>query len=136
MLQFYAIAIEPSLDNGSLDPVQRIEVFLDRVLAISRSPVGRLGCPFGNLAQEMSAIHESLRQSLSEFFLACTERLEQCFEEGKEAGILKEGLPSRQLAEFALAQIQGSYLLRKTHKDSQVMERNIETLRQLIKDQA
>ena len=136
MRQFYAIAIGPSLDNDSLDPLQRIEMFLDRVLAISRSPVGRLGCPFGNLAQEMSAIHESLRLALSDFFLACTERLEQCFEEGKEAGVFKESLPSRQFAEFALAQIQGSYLLRKTHKDSLVMERNVETLRHLIREQS
>jgi len=133
MRQFYAIAIGPSLDNPSLNPAQRIEAFLDNLLAIGRSEFGELGCPFGNLAQEISSIHEPLRESLSMFFGACTETMEQCFEEGKQAGTFRQELPSRQIAEFVLAQIQGAFLLRKTHKEPQVLENNFEVLRWLLK---
>ncbi len=133
MRQFYDLVIAPALDDPALNPLERVEAFLDRVLALGVMQEGELGCPFGNLAQEMSVIHEPLRQSLSEFFRAGAERMAQCLEEGKQAGVFKEDLPSRQLADFVLAQIQGSFLLRKTHKDPGIMERNIEMLRQVIR---
>ena len=133
MRQFYAIAIGPSLENPSLDPVQRIELFFDNMLAIGRSEVGELGCPFGNLAQEISSIHEPLRRSLSMFFGACAETMERCFEEGKEAGLFRPDLPSKQLSGFVLAQIQGSFLLRKTHKEPQILESSFEVLRGLLR---
>jgi TetR/AcrR family transcriptional repressor of nem operon len=133
MRQFYAIAIGPSLENPDLDPAQRIEVFLDNMLAIGCSEFGELGCPFGNLAQEISSIHEPLRESLSLFFEACAETMERCFEEGKQAGIFRQELPSRQIAEFVLAQIQGSFLLRKTHREPGVLRNSFEVLRGLLK---
>ena len=133
MRQFYAIAIGPSLENPDLDPARRIEVFLDNMLAIGCSEFGELGCPFGNLAQEISSIHEPLRESLSLFFEACAETMERCFEEGKQAGIFRQELPSRQTADFVLAQIQGSFLLRKTHKEPGVLRNNLEVLRGLLK---
>ncbi len=134
MRNFYAVIIEPSLDNPALSPLERVNAFLDRILGLGVSPEGELGCPFGNLAQEMSAIHEPLREQLSTFFHAGAERLERCFEDGKRAGVFKESMPSRQVAEFVLAQIQGTFLLRKTHKDPCVVERNIDMLRQLVRN--
>ena len=133
MRQFYAVAIGPSLENPSLNPAQRIQTFLDNLLAIGRSEFGELGCPFGNLAQEISSIHEPLRESLSMFFETCTESMEQCFEEGKQTGTFQQELPSRQIAEFILAQIQGAFLLRKTHKEPQVLDNNFEVLGGLLK---
>ncbi len=132
MRQFYTVAIGPSIENSSLDPLQRIDLFFDNMLAIGRSEIGQLGCPFGNLAQEISSLHEPLRQSLSMFFEACAEAMERCFDEGKEAGQFRPELPSRKLAEFVLAQIQGAFLLRKTHQEPQVLENNFEVLRGLL----
>ena len=133
MRQFNELIIEPSLADPDLGAIERVDGFLDRLLALGLSPGGALGCPFGNLAQEMSAIHEPLRQTLSDFFSTCADKLEECFENGKTAGELRADLPSRQLAEFVLAQLQGSFLLRKTHKDTRILEGNIEMLRQNIR---
>ncbi len=132
MRQFYALIIAPSLHAQDLDPLQRLYALFDRLVDMGKSPLGELGCPFGNLAQEVSSIHESLRLSLSAMFHAISEAMAQCFEEGKEAGIFQESLPSRQLADFAVAQIQGSFLLRKTHKEPELMERNAEIMRQVL----
>jgi TetR/AcrR family transcriptional repressor of nem operon len=132
MRQFYAVAIGPSLENPSLNPGRRIELFLDNVRAIGSSKLGELGCPFGNLAQEISSIHEPLRESLSLFFAACAEAMEQCFEEGKQAGVFQQELPSRQISEFVLAQIQGAFLMRKTHKNPEIIENNFRVLRKLL----
>lgn len=136
MRWWYDYAIEPSLDNRKLGPAERVDALLDRVLSLGASDEGEMGCPFGNLAQEMSYIHEEFRETLSEFFGGIARRLEECLEEGKAAGDFKEALPSKNLAEFSIAQIQGSFLLRKTHKDPDVMRRSIEMLRQMIRNWA
>jgi len=133
MRQFNAFIIEPAIGNPDLSSIERIELFLNNTLALSSMPEGELGCPFGNLAQEMSAIHEPLRQALSDFFRSCAEVIEQCLDEGKRAGEFREDTPSKQLSEFVLAQIQGAFLLRKTHKDIRVMEGSIELLRLTIR---
>ena len=136
MRLWYGFVIEPSLDNRNLTPAERADKMLDSVLMIGTSPEGELGCPFGNLAQEMSYIHEPFRQALSEFFGSVATRLQECFEEGKRTGDFDQNLPSRQLAEFAIAQIQGSFLLRKAHKDPEVMRSNIQMLRQIVQEKA
>jgi TetR/AcrR family transcriptional repressor of nem operon len=132
MRWWYSYVLEPSLDNKELSPMKRINVLLDRVCSIGTSEMGEMGCPFGNLAQELSCTNESFRESLSEFFASIAHRLEECFEEGKEAGMFRRTLRSRELAEFAIAQIQGAFLLRKTHKNPRVFEDNIDVLRQML----
>jgi hypothetical protein len=62
--------------------------------------------------------------------------MEQCLEEGKQAGCFRQDLPSRQAAEFILAQVQGAFLLRKTHKEPKVLENSFEVLRGLLKQWA
>lgn len=133
MRQFNDFIVESALGESELSALARIDNFLDKILWLASRPEGELGCPFGNLAQEMSAIHEPLRQSLSDFFRTWTERLEECIEEGKRAGELRADAPSRQLAEFVVAQIQGAFLLRKTHKDVRIIEDNLAMLRQHIR---
>ncbi len=132
MRLWYGYVIEPSLDNKELPPMMRISILLDKVSSIGASEMGELGCPFGNLAQELSCTHEAFRQSLSDFFANIASRLEECFEEGKTTGIFRETLPSRKLAAFAVAQIQGAFLLRKTHKNPQIFKDNIDILRQML----
>jgi len=132
MRQFYALAIGPSLEDTGLDPLTRIDLFFKSMKSIGQSPIGELGCPFGNLAQEVSPTHEPLRRALSGFFHACSETMATCFEQGKETGVFKPSMPSKELADFVLAQLQGSLLLRKTHKEPKIIENNFELLRNLI----
>lgn len=132
MRWWYGYVIAPSLDNRELRPSERLNALLDRVRSIGCSKEGELGCPFGNLAQEMSCIHEPFRQALSDFFRNIADRFTHCFEEGKKMGDFPRDLPSQEVAAFAIAVIQGSYLLRKTHKDAAVFEANIEMLRHML----
>lgn len=130
---FRSFVVAPSLMNTEISPAERIDAFLDRMLELGRLREGELGCPFGNLAQEMSTIHEPLRQALSEFFSLGAAKLAECFEEGKEIGEFRDDLQSKEMGEFVLAQIQGAFLLRKTHRDIEVLERNFDTLRGFVK---
>ncbi len=132
MQWWYGYVVQPSLDNRELSVTGRVDALLERIHFLGCSNEGEFGCPFGNLAQEMSCIHEPFRQALSDFFRNIADRLEDCFEEGKATGDFDESLPSREIAEFAIAVIQGSFLLRKTHKDPNVMDSNIEMLRQVF----
>lgn len=132
MRWWYEYVMTPSLDNHELSPSERVNVLLDRILSVGCSREGERGCPFGNLALEMSYIHEPFREALSDFFRNVAERLTQCLEEGKKTGHFSKKMPSRDVAEFAIAVIQGSFLLRKTHRNPKVMENNIAMLRQSV----
>jgi TetR/AcrR family transcriptional repressor of nem operon len=130
--QFNTFIIEPSLRASDRSAVARLDAFFENIDWLAARPEGELGCPFGNLAQEMSAIHEPLRQALSDFFRMCADCLEQCLEGGKKTGEFREDMPSRRLAEFVMAQVQGAFLLRKTHKDADIMRSNLGMLRQYV----
>ena len=132
MRWWYEYVVAPSLDNRELHPLQRVNVLLDRVRTIGCSRAGESGCPFGNLAQEMSYSHEAFRQALSDFFRNIAECLTHCFDEGKKTGHFSKDLPSAEVAVFAIAVIQGSFLLRKTHRDAAIFEKNIEMLRHMF----
>src|SRR5215468_9043414 len=60
--------LEPVLGNPSEDPVAQIHAFLDRVLDNQRQRNCVGGCPVGNLASELSDVHEGFRQRLAGIF--------------------------------------------------------------------
>ncbi|RJP16659.1 MAG: TetR/AcrR family transcriptional regulator [Candidatus Abyssobacteria bacterium SURF_5] len=132
MSQWYEFVLNPSLDDRKLSARERINALLDRVSLLGCSKEGEFGCPFGNLALEMSCIHEPFRQKLSDFFRSISRRLTQCLEEGMKSGDFPQNLPSDEIADFAIALIQGSFLLRKTHRDPEIFQKNIEMLRRLF----
>src|SRR2546422_860801 len=55
---FLARTLEPSFADPDADAVSQIEGFLDRVLANQRERNCVGGCPMGNLASELSDVHE------------------------------------------------------------------------------
>src|SRR5215813_840423 len=80
MRGFLERTLEPAFADPSADPIVQIHAFLDRVLDNQRQRNCVGGCPIGNLAAELSDVHEGFRQQLAEIFvqwretLACTLR--------------------------------------------------------------
>ncbi|WP_153188647.1 TetR/AcrR family transcriptional regulator [Candidatus Magnetaquicoccus inordinatus] len=114
------------------------EQFLDQALANDLPPLDRLtrlfhmtallqqqsqtengfvkGCPFGNLALEMSGHDESLRHALMEVFANLQLRLQQVLH---EAAVTQ----AENKAEALVNLFEGSILLAKTHNDPQIIHR-------------
>jgi len=131
MLQaFVERTLEPAFADAVADPVVQIKEFLDRVLDNQRQRSCIGGCPMGNLASELSDVHEGFRQQLAGMFLQWRVTLAEVLARGRESGRLRSGLDPASAAEFLVAALEGAILLTKVTRDISVMERCVTELKQ------
>ena len=109
-----------SVATGEGSPLERIRGFFEQVHAHHkelRDQCGRVvGCPLGNLAQEMSTQDPVLRQRLGEIFGLYVDRLERVIAEAVGRGDLPTQ-NARQSARSLTALLEGAILLAKTQDD-------------------
>ncbi len=102
-------------DEGG--PAARLLAVADAVSAIQtgfEKRFGRVvGCPFGNLAAELSTTDDELRAHVAGVFARWEDRLAQACRDAAAAGVLRDGIAPDRLAHLILAQIQGLILLAK-----------------------
>ena len=102
-------------DDGG--PAARLLAVADAVTVIQTGferRFGRIvGCPFGNLAAELSTTDDELREHVAGVFARWEARLRQACREAAAAGVLRDGVEPGLLAHLILAQIQGLILLAK-----------------------
>src|ERR1700752_2341182 len=65
---FIVRTLEPVFEDTGADPIIQIHAFLDRALENQRQRNCVGGCPIGNLASELSDVHEGFRQRLARIF--------------------------------------------------------------------
>ncbi|MFQ5839580.1 MAG: TetR/AcrR family transcriptional regulator [Candidatus Methylomirabilales bacterium] len=113
-------------------PQARLDHLLE-ILATGQRKSGCVGgCPIGNLAIEMSDIHEGFRERIVGIFDCWRGHIIAILTDGRDRGCLKEGVDIPRLADFVLAGIEGAILLAKTQKDIGVIERCFAELRRHI----
>jgi TetR/AcrR family transcriptional repressor of nem operon len=83
----------------------------------------------GNLASELSDVHEGFRKRLAGIFLRWRVRLTGALERGQVTGRLRMDFDPVGLAQFIVAALEGAILLTKVSKDISVMEQCIEHLK-------
>lgn len=109
-----------------IPPLQRIERLLEvqyRHHKTVKKETGQvLGCPYGNLAGEMSTQDEAIRERLKGIFRDLEVPIEQVLEEAMAAGDLPE-LDSRATAGAMVAYLEGLTLMAKTWNDPQVIRK-------------
>jgi TetR/AcrR family transcriptional repressor of nem operon len=107
--------------DSELKPLERIVRFVElqcselETLADSYGTVP--GCPFGNLAVEMSTQDEVLRERLDGLFAEVVGFLEEAVEQAIAAGDVRPS-DSRRTALAMLAYIQGTFVVAKTSNDA------------------
>jgi TetR/AcrR family transcriptional regulator, transcriptional repressor for nem operon len=127
---FISRTLEPTFADTSVDPVAQLHVFLDRVLDNQRQRKCVGGCPIGNLASELSDVHEGFRQRLAEIFGEWRARLTDALRRGQAEGRLRQDVEAAAVAQFIVAALEGAILLTKVSKDIGIMERCVEQLKQ------
>ncbi len=75
------------------------------------------GCLFGNLALEVSDLHDGLRQKLDQAFTTWERRVAALLEQGVKDGMFSRELDPRATARFVLATLEGGILLAKVTRD-------------------
>src|SRR5213076_3462235 len=68
---FLAETLEPCFSDPGRRPLAQIRCFFDRVHEIQREQNCVGGCALGNLAAELSDVHEGFRTRLALVFSAC-----------------------------------------------------------------
>ena len=127
--KFVAETLEPSFQDDRLTAQQQIRGFLDRVLDSQRRLNCVGGCPMGNLASELSDVHEGFRQRLAQVFTLWRERLKQVIRSGQAAGALSSNFEPEGLAQFLVAGLEGAILMTKVSKEISVMEQCVTELK-------
>jgi TetR/AcrR family transcriptional repressor of nem operon len=114
----------PAVFASDIPPLQRLERFLDMQYrhhkAVKEQTGQVLGCPYGNLAGEMSTQDEAIRERVLSIFRDLEAPIEAVLAEAVTAGDL-EKLDTRATAAAMVAYIEGLTLLAKTHNDPEVV---------------
>lgn len=102
--------------------IQQIKCFLERVLSTQRERNCVGGCPLGNLAAELSDLHEGFRSRLDGVFSTWRERLTRALREAQASGDVRADCHPESVAHFLVAALEGAMLMAKLSRDIAVME--------------
>jgi TetR/AcrR family transcriptional regulator, transcriptional repressor for nem operon len=127
--RFLERTLEPAFDDLTADPLDQVRAFLDRLLEVQRQRNCVGGCPMGNLASELSDVHEGFRQRLADIFERWRVMLAATLERGRESGRLRADLDAASAAGFVVAALEGAILMAKVTKDISVMEKCVAELK-------
>lgn len=119
---FVERTLDPCFSETGVLPLDRIRCFFDRVLEAQRQRNCVGGCPMGNLASELSDVHEGFRQRLAEIFTVWREQVTDALAEAQAEGSLGPECDPAGLAHFLVAGLEGAILMTKVTKDIQIME--------------
>ncbi|MBF0097090.1 MAG: TetR family transcriptional regulator [Magnetococcales bacterium] len=115
---------------SDLPPLQRLERLFQMAAALQEETQREngfvKGCPFGNLASEMSGHDEALRLALAATFTSLQHRLSELLQEA--------ALPhAEEKAEALVSLFEGAILLAKTHNDPHLIRRMAPIVQQWIR---
>jgi TetR/AcrR family transcriptional repressor of nem operon len=129
---FLERTLEPAFADATADPIEQIHGFLDRLVENHRKRNCVGGCPMGNLACELSDVHEGFRQRLAEIFEHWRVKVEGALERGRASGRLRADLNVAGAAGFVVASLEGAILMAKVTRDIAVMEKSVVELKQYL----
>ncbi|MES2102964.1 MAG: TetR family transcriptional regulator C-terminal domain-containing protein [Pseudomonadota bacterium] len=115
-------SMEPTLNNLSLTPLERIRAYLEMVSCKQEAGGWSRGCLIGNLSLETSAQSEELRQQLSAIFAEWRQPFASCLREAQELGQIESDFPPEDLADFLIAGWQGAMLRMKVDRSPRPLE--------------
>jgi TetR/AcrR family transcriptional regulator, transcriptional repressor for nem operon len=118
--------------SDAAKPIGQIRCFLDRVREIQRERNCVGGCPLGNLAAELSDLHEGFRERLNAVFSAWRERLTRAVRDAQEQGDVRTDCRPEAVAHFLVASLEGAMLMTKLTKDIAVMEQCVSEMKRYL----
>jgi len=129
---FVERTLDPCFADPDGHPIAQIRCFLDRVVEAQRERECVGGCPLGNLASEMSDVHEGFRERLAGVFAAWRERLTLTLRDAQRRGDVGSDCRVEVVAQFLVASLEGSILMTKVSKDIGVMEKCVGELKRYL----
>jgi TetR/AcrR family transcriptional regulator, transcriptional repressor for nem operon len=129
---FLERTLEPCFSGAEASRLTQIRCFLDRVLEAQRKRNCVGGCAMGNLACELSDVHEGFRERLASVFTAWRERLTAALCEAQQRGEVVQECRPESVGHFLVAGLEGALLLSKVSRDIGVMEQCVMELKHYL----
>jgi TetR/AcrR family transcriptional repressor of nem operon len=130
--QFSKEVTEKAFGNKR-DALTQLHDFLDILFDIHRKRNCAGGCRLGNMAMEMSDIHEEFRRRFQEVFDGWEAQVAAILRKAQVNGQLAGHSDLLALAQFVIASVEGAILLAKVKKDSTILERCFNELKRYIR---
>jgi len=125
--------LSDTLGNTSISPERRLKNYYKNVTSFHKDLNCQRGCPFGNLALEMSDTNENFRQRLSDFFNHWQKIIEGCIKEGIKKKEFRGDLSAKSISQLILSHLEGAVLMVKTHRSIHPLSTGSKTIIKLIK---
>ena len=120
-----------TLLNKSLSPLSRLNSFYDKI--VEKCILDEyIGCFFGNLTLEQSAVNENFRSVLSILFQRWNELIAECISDGIKAGCFSRNINPESMASLICSHIHGAFILSKTHKSAEAFRNSTDEMMKLI----
>jgi len=129
---YLARTLQPCFSGAEVPRLIQIRCFLDRVLEAQRQRKCVGGCAMGNLASELSDVHEGFRERLASVFTAWRERLTVALREAQQRGEVVGTCQPESIGHLLVAGLEGAILLSKVSKDIGVMEQCVTELKRYL----
>ena len=124
--------LDPCFADPAGAPLTQIRCFLDRLEQAQRERKCVGGCVMGNLASELSDVHEGFRKRLASVFTTWHARFAEALAEAKRRGEVSAACAPEAAARFLVASLEGAILLTKVTKDIRVMEECVGELKRYL----
>ena len=122
-----------TLLNFRLSPLERLDSFYNKVISVHEENKCRYGCPFGNLAAELSAKNSIFRRKLEDFFIYWQQQIEDCLNEGISLGQFSDRHRPEIFSGIILSHLQGAVLMSKTFMNINPLRRGSKEIINLLK---
>jgi TetR/AcrR family transcriptional repressor of nem operon len=125
LLDYYATYFisrtESQMTDKDVSPIKLLKDFFEGFRILFESNGCELGCPIGNLSQEMGDLSPAFRKRLEEIFLMMRSRVEGVLNEALLSGDLPGPLKAREMADFIINSWEGALVRMKVQKNTEAL---------------
>ncbi|MGM0428858.1 MAG: TetR family transcriptional regulator C-terminal domain-containing protein [Pseudomonadota bacterium] len=112
----YEARMNETLGNESLQPVERLRLYLSCSVKDMKSCDFSKGCLIGNLGQELASQSPIFRERLDDIFSDWELRIARCLKAAQETQQIKQDVDTEQMGAFILSGWQGALLRAKVQR--------------------
>lgn len=108
------------LREPMIEPLERLALFIDTLVALQVARGCRGGSPLGALAAELADAHDGFRERIALVFERWAAQIQSLLWEARAQ--LHEGVDAARLARFVVATLEGALLMARVHRDPVALE--------------
>lgn len=114
---FFAKKAGDLVNKTDTPPLQRLKSFFDEFRCIFEDNACELGCPIGNLSQEMGDLNPAFRKKLENIFQMMVAPVEKLLNEARKRKELSRKVDTGEMADFIINSWEGAILRMKVQKN-------------------